>query len=565
MSNRFVFRIIVVVSGLLLPTFGHGDERILSYHSDITIAEDASMTVAETIRVRAEGVNIRRGIYRDFPTQYSDKYGNRFVVDFAVLGVTRDGAPEPWRTTGLSNGVRVYIGNADVSLNPGEYSYTIRYRTNRQIGYFEDHDELYWNVTGNGWAFAMDEASATVTLPGFVSSDDISILGYTGRFGANGQAYTVAVSNGEASIRTTRYLDSLEGLTLAVSWPKGVVAEPGAVERLGYLLTDNRGLLLALVTLFSVAAYLYSTWSRYGKDPEPGVIFPHYDPPSGYSPASARYVTRMSYDSKALSAAVINLAVKGYLTIVKADDDYLLRQESSTEQLANGESVLLQKLFEKGGVLELDNKNHPIVGQALAAHKKALRQDYRDVYFLTNTRRLMPAFLGSLAMLVVIGSLGAITPFVVGLFIIIAVLHGVFGYLLKAPTAKGRELMDKLEGFKLYLEVAEKDDLNLRHPPDMSPQLFEQYLPFAVALGVEQNWAEQFTRVFASLKAEHGVDYHPRWYDGSFSYRNLGGFADNVSSGFSTAISSAASPPGSASGAGGSSGGGGGGGGGGGW
>ena len=127
--------------------------------------------------------------------------------------------------------------------------------------------------------------------------------------------------------------------------------------------------------------------------------------------------------------------------------------------------------------------------------------------------------------------------------------------------------MDKLEGFELYLKVAEQDDLNLRHPPDMTPELFERYLPYAVALGVEQAWAEQFTSVFAAL-ASDGVDYQPRWYHGgTFDTRHLGGFAETVGSSFSSAISSAAKAPGSASGAGGggSAGGGGGGGGGGGW
>ena len=124
---------------------GRGEERILSYRSDITIAADATMIVAETIRVRAEGVDIKRGIYRDFPTEYKDAFGNRYVVDFEVIDVTRDGIQEPWRTTSISRGVRVYVGSADRLLPTGEYSYTIVYRTHRQIGYFDDHDELYFN------------------------------------------------------------------------------------------------------------------------------------------------------------------------------------------------------------------------------------------------------------------------------------------------------------------------------------------------------------------------------------------------------------------------------------
>jgi uncharacterized membrane protein YgcG len=561
------YRFFLLLAGSLSLSVSHSEERILSFKSEIAIAADATMTVEETIRVRAEGVNIRRGIYRDFPTDYKDALGNRYVVDFEVLKVTRDGRPEPWQTKRRSNGVRVYAGSADTFLPNGDYSYTIRYRTDRQIGYFDDRDELYWNVTGNGWAFVMDEVSATVTLPIVVPANDIAVEGYTGRSGGRGQNYSTDVRDGGASIRSTRALNNSEGLTLVIGWPKGIVAEPSTPQRIGYVLQDNRGILLSLVTLLIAATYLYVAWSRYGRDPEPGVIFPHYEPPKGYSPASARYISKMGYDSNALSAAVINLAVKGYLSIIKRDNEYLLQKKSSTEKLARGESVLLKGLFADGPVVELDNQNHALIGAARSVHEEALKRDYKNIYFFKNTGLLMPSLIGSLLMLAAIGLLGAMAPIVVFLFVLNIALHGLFVYLMKAPTPKGRLLLDKLEGFRMYLEVAEKDDLDYRYPPEKTPELFERYLPFAVSLGVEQAWAEQFAKVFAELEAKQGVSYQPNWYDGSFSYMGLADFADNVGSGFTSAISSAATPPGSSSGSGGggSSGGGGGGGGGGGW
>jgi uncharacterized membrane protein len=113
--------------------------------------------------------------------------------------------------------------------------------------------------------------------------------------------------------------------------------------------------------------------------------------------------------------------------------------------------------------------------------------------------------------------------------------------------------------------VAEKEDLKLRHPPDMTPALFEKYLPYAIALGVEQAWAEQFSEVFARMQANRDAGYSPAWYQGSFNPGRMGSFASSVGGKLSSAISSAATAPGSSSGSGGSSGGGGGGGGGGGW
>ena len=138
---------------------------------------------------------------------------------------------------------------------------------------------------------------------------------------------------------------------------------------------------------------------------------------------------------------------------------------------------------------------------------------------------------------------------------------------MKSPTRRGRALMDKLAGFELYLGVAEKDDLNIAHPPELTPALFERYLPFAIALGVANEWGEQFSQVLSKMDRAERAAYSPRWYHGDFNPHRMSGFVNDVGSGFSSAIASAATPPGSSSGGGGGgfSGGGGGGGGGGGW
>ena len=192
-------------------------ERVLSFDSVINVAVDGSMTVEETIRVRAEGINIRRGIFKDFPTRYRDRFGNSIVVGFEVLGVERDGQPEPWFTERLSNGVRLYAGDANTFLSNGNYSYTFRYRTTRQLGFFRDFDELYWNVTGVGWDFVIESVTARVMLPQQVLAENITMEGYTGPAGASGQDYTVSTFDGGACIRTTRALDRREGLTLAMT------------------------------------------------------------------------------------------------------------------------------------------------------------------------------------------------------------------------------------------------------------------------------------------------------------------------------------------------------------
>ncbi len=552
---------------LLFARLASAEEQILSYHADIAIGADAGLTITETIRVVAEGNLIRRGIYRDFPTTYSDRFGNAYRVAFEVLSVTRDGPGEAWHAESRSNGVRLYIGSADRMLPPGEHTYAITYRTDRSIGYFADHDELYWNVTGTDWAFRILDASARVELPARVPAEQLTVEGYTGPFGARGRDYLSETENGAATIVTTRPLAAREGLTVVVTWPKGIVFEPDVLDRARYLLEDNLGLLLALTVLIAVAVFLFVAWRRYGRDPEAGVTFAHYEPPPGYSPGSTRYIRRMGYDGDTLTAAVVSLAVKGYLRITNEDDEYTLEQCQSSEPLGPGEAALNEALFAEGPVVVLDDENYALVGGARKAHRRALRRNYYNIYFVNNAQWLMPTFVGSLMAFGALILAGLVTPMVVAVFVLNGAMQAIFLILMKSPTRRGRELMDKLDGFELYLKVAEKDDLNIRHPPELTPALFERYLPFAIALGVANEWAEQFAAVLSKMNATERAAYAPAWYRGDFQPHRLSRFVNDVGSSFSSAIASAATPPGSTSGSGGggSSGGGGGGGGGGGW
>jgi hypothetical protein len=206
------------------PGNAAGRERILSYSSDIQIGRDAALDVTETIRIAARGDEFRHGIYRDFPT-HARRSGGTVEVGFEVASVTRDGRPEPWRRERIDGGVRIRIGDANVLLRPGTHTYRIRYRTTRQIGFLADRDELYWNVTGNDWAFAIDHAEARVRLPVRVRFGNRAI--YTGvRGSTQADARVTTERPGDIRIATTRQLEPGEGLTIAVAWRKGVVRQP---------------------------------------------------------------------------------------------------------------------------------------------------------------------------------------------------------------------------------------------------------------------------------------------------------------------------------------------------
>ena len=146
---------------LALPLVAVSDERILEFHSDVRVFADGMIEVTETIKVRAEGRQIRRGIYRDFPVDYEDRLGNEYRMRLEPIAVLRNGDRESFHTVRSGRDVRTYFGRSDRFIDRGVHTYTFRYRVDRMIGFFDEHDELYWNVTGNGWAFPIEGPRAS--------------------------------------------------------------------------------------------------------------------------------------------------------------------------------------------------------------------------------------------------------------------------------------------------------------------------------------------------------------------------------------------------------------------
>lgn len=251
---------ILTITILLFPNVSNAmTEEILEYKSEIEIKKDSSMIVEETITVYSTGNEIKRGIYRDFPTQYKDKHGNKYNVGFEILSITRDGKKEDYHTEKMKNGVRIYIGDSDTYLRPGYYTYKIKYETNRQLGYFDDHDELYWNVTGNGWIFNIQNATAIVHLPDKADMDEVKYEAYTGKQGETKRKYTASIDKYDNTV-TFDITDSLkanEGLTIVVEFEKGVVHEPTFEEKLQYFLSDNKGVLIGGIRTNSTINILF--------------------------------------------------------------------------------------------------------------------------------------------------------------------------------------------------------------------------------------------------------------------------------------------------------------------
>jgi uncharacterized protein (TIGR04222 family) len=419
--------------------------------------------------------------------------------------------------------------------------------------------------------FSIDRASARIKLPAPVSPQNLNTSFYTGFQGSN-QTHAESRIAGSQHIEfsTTASLSPRQGFTVAVAWPKGLVHEPGVAERLSYFFTDNGAAFVLLIGLLLPLAWYLRSWDKHGRDPRKGVIIPRFKPPDGLSAAGCRYVSDMGLRNAAFTAAIISLGVKGYLRIEEKKKDFTLHRskDPKANTATRGEAAVLSLLLpRKSSSIELDDKNHQVFQRARSALGRGLKTEHHGRLFKLNTIFVLPAVLMSItaALLALTQHGGAALWITFGILTIF--LHVSFVLLLRAPTPAGRLILDEIEGFKMYLDTAEQSRLERMKSPELTPEVFEMFLPYAFALDVQNNWCERFASEFPQEVAKGGSSYS-NWYSGRRSgLDGLNHIGNNFSSSFSTAISSASSPPGSSSGSGGggSSGGGGGGGGGGGW
>jgi len=638
-----MFRFLAVSLLLALAgTLALAAERIESFHSHIVVEKSGDLVVTETITVRAQGHEIKRGIYRDIPRLQSTKFGLKTKKPFRVLRVTRDGKQENYETSEIGQGgIRIRIGHPRVILKPGSYTYEIIYRTGRQLYLEEGRDALYWNVNGTEWEFPADKVGATVVLPEGIKGP--KVWGYTGTRGAQGEDYRAEVTETGATIEATRPFGPKENLTVVLEWPPGLLEERAYEEARASIFRDHPLAAWGLLLLAGALVYYLVAWIKVGKDPAKGTIIPLYGPPKGLSASALRYIDRMGYDDTCFSAGVIGLAAKGVAVIRKSGDTYMLRGTPKPPPPPSGgasplpgalttdESQLKRRLLEGNIWLELSDENHVCFGEAREAHRKLLASQARKVHFKLNLGWCIPGLIlsmvgtilfllgidfvtglvmgggglmGCLPMLnpvdrqggkagvvimlmtmilmagaVVVAQWGTggmgLTPPALILCMIVYALNLIFIHRMKAPTGLGRWVMDQIEGFRHYLSVAEEERLNLANPPEKTPELFERFLPYALALGCEQQWAEKFDDVLQAAGVAPGdSSYSPSYYSDSGSSGSLSGTMSDLGGSFTGSLTSSASAPssggggggrGSGGGGGGGSGGGGGGGGGGGW
>lgn len=618
--------LLFLLIGACLPDFAQdlSIERILSYEVELRVDTSARLMVNERLKVNVKGQDIQRGIYRTLPVRRNIN-GRDISVRYDVKSVKKNGAEEKYHTKNGNGGFVIYIGDKDVLLDPGIYDYEITYDTYRQIGFFENFDELYWNATGTDWAFPIDQVTVKAVLP--ENADVLQNACYTGYAGSTEQNCNTVKTSDHTLEWTTEGLAPNKGLTVAVGFTKGVIKEP---ELPAILQIRNLSRLLTGIGLLFLIWMVY-WWSRYGRDHQRPAVYPQFEVPHHLSPASLGFLHDGRYHPNMIAASLIHLAVKGYIVIDEPPGKgwfsrakfTLEKQKAADESLAPEEKTLMRELFASGtDKITVDGEYSSRIAKAVQTYKSDLVSvnqpalskgsnwpkvlwvflgisvvywaiilySYYHLYeggklvlgiclylgacftlILVMSVRLKVAgyiwllplvFAGGMVLLYFIAGIKTDSFILACFFLIFSVAAlAFFNYFVKQP---GEELIRKqslIEGFKMYLETAESELLKFHNPPRITPELFEKYLPYALVLGVDGIWGKKFEQ---SLQAK-ARSYESRWYTGNPAHFSSS-ITGNLSRSLTGTMSSSSVQPGSSgSGGGGSSGGGGGGGGGGGW
>ncbi len=507
--------LIFLFSTILLSLPTHSEE-IQNFYSDIYIKKDGTINVEENIEYDFEAAR-RHGIYRDIPLRYDYGY-KKYGIKLDVEDVTdfKD-VPYIYNVSKSGGWANIRIGDPDSTVS-GVHGYRIKYSVRGAVTFFEDHDELYWNVTGEQWRVPIQNAGANVYFDEDIL-DGVKTSCYTGAVGSENQDCNSEINNAGVKFKALNSLGGGEGLTIVVGIPKGIIEEPSSLSKSLWFISDNWYFGLPFLTFFTLLYF----WKTRGKDPEGrGVIAVKYEPPEDLSPAEAGTLIDERANIMDITSTIIDLAVRGFLKIEETqsttfffftDRDYKLikTENSNEEELKPYEQKVLSGIFkgkESIMVSELRNKFYT----ELPGIKKALYMELiNKSYFPTNPEnvRRIYKWVGIGAMILGFFLIG-IFPlgFSIGLS---GLLILIFSRYMPRKTKKGSLKNEELLGFREFIERAEKDRIYRLAKED--PTLFDRVLPYALVFGLEDKWASAFKDMYK----EPPDWYHSSNYGSSFS------------------------------------------------
>jgi hypothetical protein len=560
--------------------FSTRELRIERFDSVVIVSTDGSIDVTENIQAHFIG-GPWHGLYRFIPVEYVTPQGLNYSLFLNVKRVTDNSGRSLRYETSRERHyrkLRIYLPEADNSTQ----TISIEYGVSDALRFFDDHDELYWNVTGDEWDVPIQAASGRVILP--EATTNIRANVFTGAYGSRAQDADVDIAGNGVEVRTRQPLRIHEGLTVGVAFDKGFVHEPTAADKAGLFLRSNWPLFAPMLA-FIIMFYLW--WTR-GRDPRLRPIAAQYEPPDQLTPGEAGTLIDCSVNMRDITASIVDLAVRGYIVIEeqqkeqflglmhRKDYNFIVKKDSKEwSSLKDHEQELLNGIFvtrQVGESVSMSSlENHFYVN--LPDIKNSLMDSLVEHgYFRRRPDGVRAAYIG---VGVVLGGVIAWGGTALGVsrgmaalpFILAGILTGViicgFGWFMPAHTEQGTRALENLLGFEDFLVHVDADRFNRMVK---TPEMFEKFLPFAMAFGVEKNWSRAFQDV---------LKQPPEWYRGSsfgpnFYAMNFANDMNHMTSMAGSAMSSAprssgGSAFGGGGGGGGSSGGGFGGGGGGGF
>lgn len=582
MDRRGLVRLLTFALALWLPGPGirraAAQERSLEirdFHVDLRVGEDGDLRVLEAITVRFNGH--WNGIFRTIPVEYREPSGLRYRLRLHVESITDNAGRALWfeqSREGISRKLKIAVPGAEDAVR----SVNISYHVPNALKFFDEHDELYWNVTGTEWPVAIRHASARVELPTGVTG--LRAAGFQGPYGSSEQASVEETEDG-FYFESDRPLALREGLTVVVGWDPGVVARPGPLARFWSVLRSNWLFFFPFLTFW----LMYRIWHSRGRDPERRAIMPEYEPPGELSPAEAGTLIDNSPDMRDITATVVDLAVRGFLRIEEEvskkllgllkDTDYRfvrLKVPEEWSELHRHERALLKALFSGGRTTvrmsDLEHefyKDLPDIKDGLWDRLLALG------YYDRRPDRVLAGWIGGAVAFLIVCVAGAMAVANVlflshGWALLAAILTALpvfaFGVFMPARTELGVRGLEKVMGFQDFLDRVEQDRFKRMIT---SPEMFERYLPYAMALGVDRKWAQAFEDIYRE-PPEWYVGASPQGFRTTYFVAHMSDFSTSVATAMSSQPrSTGGSGFGGGGGGGGFSGGGFGGGGGGGW
>ena len=534
----------LILSFLLVPFSLVGtafaNEQINLFKSNVVLEQNTDINIREEIHYVFPSP--RRGIVREIPVDLRVQAGLRRPARLVLNEIYYYNKENPERRfTDFERSTRrgyviFRIGNPDVTIT-GEYVYVIDYVLKDAVNYFDDHDELFLNITGTGWNVPILESYSNIELPGEITEK----VCFTGPDGSTESDCSFEkVNDNEVKVSIDSPLDNFEGYTVALKMPKGTLDDIRGRQRIAFILAN-----IGLLTPIPVFIYLKSLIKRKGKNRKKTIIA-HYEPEKSMYPLLAGYVYNKSLDNKHITAEIIQMAIDGHIKIKQVGKrKYILEKKGDDKNIKHDTSQsIFSGLFKNEDSVNTKKISSDFYLIVRDVDKKLKSEALSSNMFDQKRKNLKSrlssfGFIGLFLSFFTLGPLTdlAATGWSIG-FGLSSILTMIFSGSVDIRGEKGNDIYHELEGLKRYINTAEKHRIEFHNDPEKFRGVFEQLLPYAIIFGLEKKWANEFKDIYKEP---------PSWYEGDMTAFNSYILASSIA-GISRNVQSKSAAPNSAGG-----------------